>query len=84
MPDSRARRTRRRDTPRILAIATQALGFILIVLFETLLPEPLKRPSQGVILAAMLVAALYSALLRRYYRNRSLKRRDNHEPPNDQ
>ncbi|WP_456268288.1 hypothetical protein M1D97_13695 [Kushneria sp. AK178] len=80
MPDFRSPR---RDTPRILAIATQTLGFILIVLFETLLPEHLKRPSQGLVLAAMLVAALYAALLRRYHRNRSLKRRD-HESFHDQ
>ncbi|WP_115855096.1 hypothetical protein [Kushneria indalinina] len=83
MPDSRSTRPRRRDTPRIVAISAQAFGFILIVLFETLLPEHLKRPSQGLVLAAMLVAALYSALLRRYYRNRSLKRRD-HESFHDQ
>ncbi|WP_438766018.1 hypothetical protein [Kushneria sp. TE3] len=83
MPDSRSLRARRRDTPRILAIATQMIGFILIVLFETLLPEHLKRPCQGLVLVAMLVAALYAALLRRYYRNRSLKRRD-HESFHDQ
>lgn len=83
MPDSRSMRARRRDTPRIVAISAQAIGFILIVLFETLLPEHLKRPSQGLVLVAMLVAALYAALLRRYYRNRSLKRRD-HESFHDQ
>ncbi|GHC27914.1 hypothetical protein GCM10010082_21420 [Kushneria pakistanensis] len=83
MPDSRSRRTRRRDTPRIVALSAQALGFILIVLFETLLPEHLVRPAQAITLAAMLVAALYAALLRRYYRNRSLKDRD-HESFHDQ
>ncbi|MFC0268968.1 hypothetical protein [Kushneria aurantia] len=77
MTDSRrARSSRRRDTPRILAITSQAVGFILIILFETLLPEPLIRPAQGITLAVMLAAALWSALLRRYHRNRSLKQRD--------
>lgn len=73
---------KRRDTARLLAISTQALGFVLIVLFETLLPEHLTRPAQGIILGLMLAAALYAALLRRYHRNRSLKQRD-HEPSND-
>lgn len=77
MTDShRTRRGPGRNTPRILAISSQMVGFILIVLFETLLPEPFVRPAQLITLGAMLAAALVSALLRRYHRNRSLKQRD--------
>lgn len=72
----RARPGPRRNTPRILAIASQMVGLVMIVLFETLLPEPLVRPAQLIALGAMLAAAFVSALLRRYHRNRSLKQRD--------
>lgn len=58
------------DTLRALAIASQALGFILIITLETVMGDA-ARPWQGLTLAAMVVAALWIALARRYRRNQS-------------
>ena len=60
------------DTLRALAIASQALGFILIIILETVMGDA-ARPWQGLILAAMVMAALWIALVRLYRRNRSRK-----------
>ncbi len=48
------------DTLRALAIASQALGFILIITLETVMGDA-ARPWQGWTLAAMVVAALWIA-----------------------
>lgn len=58
------------DTLRALAIASQALGFILIITLETVMGDA-ARPWQGLTLATMVVAALWIALARRYRRNQS-------------
>lgn len=63
------------DTLRVLAIASQALGFILIITLQTVLGDA-ARPWQGVVLAGMVGAALWIALLRLYRRNRARKARD--------
>lgn len=63
------------DTLRALAIASQALGFILIITLETLLGDA-ARPWQGWTLAAMVAAALWIALVRLYRRNRARKALD--------
>ncbi len=60
------------DTLRALAIASQALGFILIITLETLMGDA-ARPWQGWTLAAMVVAALWIALVRLYRRNKARK-----------
>ncbi|MDR5903630.1 MULTISPECIES: hypothetical protein [Halomonas] len=60
------------DTLRALAIASQALGFILIITLETVMGDA-ARPWQGWTLAAMVVAALWIALVRLYRRNRARK-----------
>ncbi|MGM0914328.1 MAG: hypothetical protein ACQEXC_09910 [Pseudomonadota bacterium] len=60
------------DTLRALAIASQALGFILIITLETVMGEA-ARPWQGVTLAAMVATALWIALVRLYRRNRARK-----------
>ncbi|MGM0984895.1 MAG: hypothetical protein ACQEXG_15980 [Pseudomonadota bacterium] len=60
------------DTLRALAITSQALGFILILTLETLMGDA-ARPWQGWTLAAMVVAALWVALVRLYRRNRARK-----------
>ncbi|GEN24962.1 hypothetical protein HCU01_29110 [Halomonas cupida] len=62
------------DPLRVLAIGSQALGFILIFLLGTRLESP--RPWQGLTLAVMLVIALSVALARRYRNNRLQKERD--------
>ncbi len=62
------------DTLRALAIASQALGFILIITLETVMGDA-ARPWQGWTLAAMVVAALWIALVRLYRRNRVRKAR---------
>jgi hypothetical protein len=63
------------DTLRALAIASQALGFILIITLETLMGDA-ARPWQGWTLAAMVSAALWIALVRLYRRNRARKAHD--------
>ena len=63
------------DTLRALAIASQAIGFILIITLETLMGDA-ARPWQGWTLAAMVVAALCLAVARLYRRNKVRKRRD--------
>ncbi|WP_342595647.1 hypothetical protein AAGT95_04110 [Salinicola lusitanus] len=65
--------TSQRDGLRRMAIASQATGFILIITLETVLGDE-ARPWQGVTLAAMLVAAGWLALVRRYRRNRERRR----------
>ncbi|GHE22624.1 hypothetical protein [Halomonas urumqiensis] len=60
------------DTLRALAIASQALGFILIITLETVMRDA-ARPWQGLTLAAMVAAALAIALVRLYRRNRARK-----------
>lgn len=62
------------DPLRVLAIGSQALGFILIFLLGTTLESP--RPWQGLTLAVMLVIALSVAVARRYRNNRLQKERD--------
>ncbi|SHF65562.1 hypothetical protein SAMN02745148_03213 [Modicisalibacter ilicicola DSM 19980] len=63
------------DSLRVLAIASQATGFILIIALETWLGDA-ARPWQGMTLAAMLAAALGIAVVRLYRRNRRRKRAD--------
>lgn len=63
---------KRCDALRALAIASQALGFILIITLETVLGDA-ARPWQGATLAVMLMAALAIALLRQYRYNRARK-----------
>lgn len=63
---------KRVDTLRALAIASQAVGFILILTLETVLGDA-ARPWQGVTLGLMLAAALTIAVLRQYRRNRARK-----------
>ncbi len=63
---------KRYDALRALAIASQALGFILIIILETVLGDA-ARPWQGATLAAMLMTALTIALLRQYRDNRARK-----------
>lgn len=60
------------DKLRALAIASQAAGFILIILLETLLGDA-ARPWQGGVLAIMLAFALTIAMIRQYRRNRARK-----------
>ncbi|KGE77889.1 hypothetical protein [Halomonas salina] len=60
------------DTLRALAIASQALGFILIITLETMLGDA-ARVWQGWILAAMVAVALWIALVRLYRRNKARK-----------
>jgi membrane protein DedA with SNARE-associated domain len=60
------------DNLRAWAIATQALGFVLILTLETLLGDA-ARPWQGWTLAAMIMAALWIALVSLYRRNRQRK-----------
>ncbi|WP_043531569.1 hypothetical protein [Litchfieldella xinjiangensis] len=62
------------DVLRALAIASQALGFILIITLETVMGDA-ARPWQGWTLAAMVLAALAIALVRLYRRNRMRKAR---------
>ena len=63
---------KRYDGLRALAIASQALGFILIITLETVLGDA-ARPWQGATLAAMLLAALTIAVIRQYRYNRGRK-----------
>ncbi|MEA3252905.1 MAG: hypothetical protein U9Q35_15405 [Pseudomonadota bacterium] len=63
---------KRYDGLRALAIASQALGFILIITLETVLGDA-ARPWQGATLAAMLLAALSIAGIRQYRYNRGRK-----------
>ncbi|ABE57833.1 MULTISPECIES: hypothetical protein [Chromohalobacter] len=63
------------DGLRAVAIASQAVGFILIIALETWLGDA-ARVWQGVTLAAMLVAASGVALVRRYRRNRQRRAMD--------
>ncbi|SFI10431.1 hypothetical protein [Modicisalibacter xianhensis] len=60
------------DPLRALAIASQALGFVLIITLETVLGDA-ARPWQGVTLGAMLLVAVGVALVRRYRRNKARK-----------
>ncbi|SOC57855.1 hypothetical protein SAMN05421509_11131 [Chromohalobacter canadensis] len=57
------------DGLRAAAIASQALGFILIMTLETCLGDA-ARPWQGMTLALMLLAACWVALMRRYRHNK--------------
>ncbi|NOG31207.1 hypothetical protein HLB35_04485 [Halomonas sp. TBZ9] len=61
------------DTLRALAIASQAIGLMLIITFETALGDN-ARLWQGITLALMIAAALWIALLRLYRRNKRRKR----------
>ncbi|XGA80379.1 hypothetical protein OR573_01595 [Halomonas sp. CH40] len=61
------------DTLRALAIASQAIGLMLIITFETALGDN-ARLWQGVTLALMIAAALWIALVRLYRRNKLRKR----------
>lgn len=63
------------DTLRALAIASQALGFVIIITLETLMHEA-ARPWQALTLAAMVASALAIALVRHYQRNKARKARD--------
>ncbi len=63
------------DTLRVLAIASQALGFILIITLETLMGDS-ARPWQGVTLGVMVLCALFLALARLYRRNKARKAMD--------
>lgn len=56
------------DPLRALAIASQAIGFIVIFALGTTLESP--RPWQGLTLALMLTIALVVAIVRRYRNNR--------------
>lgn len=60
------------DTLRALAIASQAIGFIVIFMLQTLLGDA-ARPWQGVTLAVMVACALLIAVMRRYRRNKLRK-----------
>ncbi|WP_447554923.1 hypothetical protein [Vreelandella sp. EE22] len=62
------------DVLRALAIGSQALGLALIITLETVLGDT-ARFWQGVVLAAMLIAALSLALARLYRHNRQRKAR---------
>ncbi|PAU74394.1 hypothetical protein [Halomonas salipaludis] len=66
------------DILRALAIASQALGFIVIITLETLLGDA-ARAWQGVTLALMVVAALGIALARLYRRNKRRKQQVAHQ-----
>ena len=61
------------DTLRALAIASQAIGLMLIITLETALGDN-ARLWQGVTLALMITAALWIALVRLYRRNKMRKR----------
>lgn len=61
-----------RDGLRRIAIASQAIGFVLIITLETVMGDD-ARPWQGVTLALMLATAAWLALMRRYRRNRKLR-----------
>ncbi|OHZ03208.1 hypothetical protein [Salinicola sp. MIT1003] len=63
-----------RDGLRRIAIASQAIGFILIITLETVMGDG-ARPWQGVMLALMLATAAWLALVRRYRRNRKQRRK---------
>ncbi|MBF8223543.1 MULTISPECIES: hypothetical protein [Halomonadaceae] len=63
------------DTLRALAIASQAIGFILIITLGTLMEEG-ARYWQGVTLAVMVAFALVIAVARLYRRNKWRKRHD--------
>ncbi|RDB42278.1 hypothetical protein DU490_13855 [Halomonas sp. DQ26W] len=63
------------DTLRVLAIASQALGFILIITLETLMGDA-ARPWQGTTLAVMVLSALFLALARLYRHNKARKDMD--------
>lgn len=60
------------DVLRVLAIASQAIGFILIITLETVMGDA-ARPWQGVTLASMVAFALGLALARLYRRNKRRK-----------
>lgn len=61
------------DHLRALAIASQAIGFVLIIALGTWMGDA-ARSWQGVTLAVMLAAAVWIALVRLYRRNRQRKR----------
>ncbi|MDF3920306.1 hypothetical protein [Salinicola salarius] len=63
-----------RDGLRRIAIASQAIGFVLIITLETVMGDG-ARPWQGVTLALMLATAAWLALVRRYRRNRKQRRK---------
>lgn len=61
------------NTLRALAIGSQALGFILIITLETVMPGEAARPWQGATLALMIACALALAVVRLYRRNKTRK-----------
>ena len=60
------------DSLRALAIASQAIGFVLIITLETWLGDA-ARPWEALVLALMLFSAVSIALVRRYRRNKARK-----------
>ncbi|GEN27906.1 hypothetical protein HVA01_15520 [Halovibrio variabilis] len=66
------------DKLRALAIGSQAIGLTLIIALETVMGTA-ARPWMGVVLAAMLAAAVVIALVRLYrhkrYQKQAAKRR---------
>lgn len=62
------------DPLRALAIGSQAVGLIVIILLETMLGDA-ARPWQGVTLLLMMGAALGIALARLYRRKRAQRER---------
>ena len=60
------------DPLRALAIASQAIGFVMILTLETWLGDA-ARPWEALVLALMLLSAVSIALLRRYRRNKARK-----------
>ncbi|GHB33637.1 hypothetical protein [Salinicola rhizosphaerae] len=75
---SAANRSGSSDNLRRVAIASQAIGFVLIIALETWLGDA-ARPWQGVTLAGMLVTAAWLALVRRYRRNRRRRLQESDE-----
>ncbi|OHV11560.1 hypothetical protein BH688_07045 [Kushneria phosphatilytica] len=67
-----------RDPLRMLAITSQMVGFILIIILQTLLPPSQARPLQAAVLIVMLTIAVSVALMRRYRRNRRWRDRLRH------
>ncbi|WP_106475603.1 hypothetical protein [Phytohalomonas tamaricis] len=66
-----------KDRLRAAAITSQAIGFILILAFQTWLPEP--RPAQGITLACMLLAALVIATIKRYRINKQRRQSERND-----
>lgn len=69
------------DTLRALAIASQAIGLMVIITLETVLGDD-ARLWQGVTLVMMITIALWIALVRLYRRNKWRKHQvTRHEEP---